>query len=448
MKVSLEKQGQNVVQLGLEVDAQRAVKAYEVACRELSHKVNIPGFRRGKAPRNIIEKALGVDYIKQQALEKLVPEVLQKAISDEKLDIITEPEIENWNFELGEPLTLSAKVEIRPEVKLGQYDGLKVEVAEATVKPDHLDTILNNLLESKATLSEVPNRKLKIGDTAVLDFECHVDGKLAQGGKAEGLILEIKPGGFIDNFCEQLVGKEAGTQTEVKVTFPAEYRNNELAGKEATFHVDIKGVREKVLPDLNDELAKAVGYESVAGLKEGVSQRLEEQAKEETEIRKHKAVVEAVVAQSSVDVPDTMLDREVELLLRQVKHAIEQNGRDFEDFSKSAEFEGIKAEKREEALKRVTTSLILGAIVRAENINISPDEVGPYLYELAEQYNISVEQAAKHDGLRRKAMEDVLTNKVVEHLVSRANITLVPEEGETPSKGKAKKEVKQTAEAK
>src|SRR5262245_55781616 len=217
MKVNLEKQGKNVVSIGLELEPEKAMKAYEVACRQLSHRVNIPGFRKGKAPRNIIEKSLGVDYIKREALEQLVPEMLNKAIMDENLDVITEPEIDSCDFELGSPLKLTAKFEVRPEVKLGEYQGIAVEVPEAKLPEDALDRALANVAESKASLQSVADRPVAMADTVVLDFECHVDDKLVEGGKAQGLILEIKEGNFLEGFCEQLVGKEPGQQTEVKV---------------------------------------------------------------------------------------------------------------------------------------------------------------------------------------------------------------------------------------
>jgi trigger factor len=435
MKVSLERQGINVVQLGLELESEKAIKAYEVACRQLSHKVNIPGFRKGKAPRNIIEKTLGVDYIKREALERLVPELLSKVIVDENLDVITEPEIDECKFELGEPLMLQARLEVRPEVKLGQYQGVSVTVPEAAVPDDALDRALKSIAESKASLKEVDSRKVAMGDTVVLDFECHVDGKLVEGGKAEGLILEMKEGNFLDGFCEQLVGKEPGNKCEVNATFPKEYRNKELAGKEAHFKVNLKGIRERFIPDINDELAKAVGAESLEDLTNMLKSRMGEEIKQENDGRAQRAVVDAVITNAAVEIPDTMIAREHELLLNSLKQMVEGNGQTWEQFQQEPEYEQISGAKREEAKQRVLTSLVLGAIVRAEKMAVGEQEMAPYLAEMAARYNVQLERILGPGGenIRRQVMEELLTQKVVEYLVSHAEIRYVKDENPAES---------------
>ncbi len=428
MKVNLEKQGKNVVQIGLELEPEKAMKAYEVACRQLSHRVNIPGFRKGKAPRNIIEKNLGVDYIKREALESLVPEMLNRAIMDENLDVITEPEIDSCDFELGSPLKLKAKFEVRPEVKLGQYQGIAVEVPEAKLPADALDRALANVADSKAALQSVADRPVSTGDTVVLDFECYVDDKLVEGGKAEGLILEIKEGNFLEGFCEQLVGNEPGQQTDVKVRFPDEYRNRELAGKDAVFKVEIKGIRERFVPPIDDELAVAVGQESLEQLKVLIQLRLDEEVRQENESRSQRALVEAIIAGAEVDIPETMVDREHDLLMRQVKSMVEQNEQNWDEFQQAPEFTGIAGVKRAEAAQRVLTSLVLGAIVRAEKVTVMDEEMVPYLHEVANRYNVAIDRVASNEEVRRQVMEEILTQKVVQFLAGQANIQFVPEE--------------------
>lgn len=428
MKVSLEKQGKNVVQLGLELETEKALKAYEVACRQLSHKVNIPGFRKGKAPRKIVEKTLGVDYIKREALEHLVPELLGRAIVDEKLDVITEPQIDSCDFELGAPLKLTAKFEVRPEVKLGKYQGLKVEVPQASLPADALDKALQNIAESKASLQPIDPRPLAMGDTVVMDFECLVDGKLVEGGKAQDLVLEMKEGNFLEGFCEQLVGKKPESKCEVKVQFPESYRNAELAGKDALFQTEIKGIRQRLVPDVNDELAKSLGQESLKQLQELVQERLNEEVKQENDTRSQRRVVDAVISEASVDIPESMIEREAELLLNQMKGIVEQNGQEWEAYKQSPEFERLKEGKMAEARQRVLTSLVLGAIVRNEKLTVAPEEMAPYLAELAGRYNVPIERVAAHEDVRRQVMEEVLTQKVVDYLVSHSNISYIPEE--------------------
>ncbi|PZM82729.1 MAG: trigger factor [Candidatus Melainabacteria bacterium] len=427
MKVTLEREGKNIIRMGLELESDKADKAYELACRQLAGKINIPGFRRGKAPRNIIEKTLGVDYIKREALERLVPELLTRAILDENLDVITEPEIDNCDFELGAPLKLNAKFEVRPEVTLGQYLGISAEVPEAVMPEDALDKALQSVAESKSSMAPVPDREVKMGDTVLMDFECKVDGEVVEGGKAQGLLLELREGAFLEGFCEQVVGKMPNTDFEVEAKFPPAYRNKELAGKDAKFSVSLKEIRERTIPDVNEELAKEVGYENLDQLKDFLKERIQEEIKQENDMRSQRAVVDAVVAQAKVDIPETMIEREQQLLMHQLKRYFEQTGQPFEEFERSEEFKGVKDSKFEEAKQRVLTSLVLGAVVRQEKMTVQDEEMTPYIAELVQRYQVPVEQVARNEEVRRQIMEEVLTNKVVEYLVSKANIKFVEE---------------------
>lgn len=434
MKVSLEKEGSNVVKLGVEVEPEKARKAYDQACRVFGQRVRIPGFRPGKAPRNMIESAVGIEAIKREALEKLVPEILGRVIVDEKLDVITEPQIESYDFELGKPLQLSAKLEVRPEVTLGDYKGLSVKVEEAKSDDEALEKTLTSIAESKASLQAVSGRPVKMGDTVLMDFECTVNGELVEGGKAEGLLLEIKEGNFLEGFCEQIAGKEAPSQVEIDAKFPENYRNTELANKDAHFKIELREIRERVLPDINDELAVSIGQESVEALKTAVLQRIDEEVKQENETRTQRSVVDAVVANATVDIPDSMIDRETNLLLMHMKRYSEQNGQSWEAFVQHEGYPEIYKGKREEARQRVLTSLVLGAVVRAENMSITEPEAHPYLAELVGRYNVPIEQIAHNeelrrafDELRRQAMEEALTRKVVDFLTGQANIEYVPE---------------------
>ncbi|HIA53172.1 MAG TPA: trigger factor [Candidatus Melainabacteria bacterium] len=462
MKVTLDREGKNIVRMGLELESEKALKAYELACRQLSGKINIPGFRRGKAPRNIIEKTLGVDYIKREALERLVPELLTRAILDENLDVITEPEIDNCDFELGSPLKLNAKFEVRPEVTLGQYLGVSVEVPEAVMPEDALDKALQSVAESKSSMAPVAAREVKMGDTVLMDFECKVNGEVVEGGKAQGLLLELREGAFLEGFCEQVAGKMPNTDFEVEAKFPPSYRNKELAGKDAKFSVSLKEIRERTIPDVNEELAKEVGYENLDQLKDFLKERIQEEIKQENDMRAQRAVVDAVVAQSKVDIPETMIEREQSLLMHQLKRYFEQTGQPFEEFERSEEFQGVKDSKFEEAKQRVLTSLVLGAVVRQEKMSVQDEEMTPYIAELVQRYQVPVEQVARNEEVRRQIMEEVLTNKVVEYLVGKAEIKYVPEpahehgpgcdhdheHGADQAKAKAEKKPEAKAEAK
>ena len=442
MKVSLEREGANIVKLGVEVEADEAQKAYDKACKMLSHRVRIPGFRAGKAPKNMIEKSVGVEMIKREALETLVPEILGRVIMDEKLDVITEPQIDSWDFELGQPLKLNATFEVRPEVTLGDYKGLSVKVPQANLDGEALERALNSIAEAKASLQTISGRPIQLGDTALMDFECFVDDKLVEGGKAEGLLLEIKEGNFLEGFCEQLIGKEAGAETQIKAKFPENYRNADLADKDARFDVQIREIRERMVPAIDDELAKSVGQDSLEALKEALTQRLDEEVKQENETREQRHVVDAVVANAKVDIPESMIDREANLLLAHLKRYVEQGGQNWEAFVQSPQYPDVYKEKRDEARQRVLTSLVLGAVVRAENMAITEEEAAPYLAELVSRYNVPIEQVAHNedlrrafDELRRQAMEEALTRKVVDFLTGQANVEQVPEEKEKAAEG-------------
>ncbi|MBX9685530.1 MAG: trigger factor [Candidatus Obscuribacterales bacterium] len=434
MKKTLEREGNNVVKVGVEIEADKALKAYEVACRQVSSRLNIPGFRRGKAPRNIVERAVGVDFLKREALENLVPEVLGQVIVDEKLDIIAEPQLESYEFNLGEPLRLNASFEVRPEVKLGNYRGLKIEVPEAKLPEDSMEKALKSLAEARSTLQTVDPRPAAMGDTLLMDFECYSEGKLVEGGKAEGLLLEMKEGNFLPGFCEQLIGKEPEKQTEVNAKFPDSYRNAELAGKDANFKVTIKEVRTRVMPEINEEFAKSIGQESLETLKTALQDRMEAEIKGENEARSQKLAVDAVVAAAEVEIPDSMIDRECNLLLQHLKRMVEERGQSWEGFVNTKEYPEIYMEKKAEAKQRVLTSLVLGAVVRAESLAVTEEESAPYLAELVSRYNVPVERIRQDEQIRRafetlsrQAMEEALTRKVVDFLLAQSEINFVPE---------------------
>lgn len=455
MKVSLEREGKNLVKVGVEVESARAMKAYEVACRQVSHRLNIPGFRRGKAPRNIVERAVGVDYLKREALENLVPEILGRVIMDEKLDVITEPQVDSWEFNPGEPLKLNASFEVRPEVNPGDYRGVSVKVPEAKLPADALEKALNNVAEARATLQTVDPKPIETGDTVLLDFECMVDGNLVEGGKAEGLVLEIKEGNFLEGFCEQLVGAEPGQSRDVQAKFPENYRNRELAGKDASFKVDVKEIRTRVLPEVNEEFAKSLGQESLDKLKEALTSRMDQEVKGENEARTQKMVVDAVVAGANVEIPDSMIERECNLLLSHLKHFVQERGQSWEAYVNAPEYPDIYKEKKAEATQRVLTSLVLGAIVRAEGLTVTEEESAPFLAELLSRYNVPIERIRQDEQVRRaaetlsrQAMEEALTRKVVDFLVAQAKIEYVPEEEESEESEAKKDEASDAPKAK
>ncbi|QQR57024.1 MAG: trigger factor [Candidatus Melainabacteria bacterium] len=446
MKVSVEQEGKNIVHVELEVEAERASRAYDTTCRELSQHVEIPGFRKGKAPKNVVEKRFGKEVIKKEALDRLVPELLQQAVADKELDIITNPEIEECKFEIGEPLKLKAKFEIRPEVKLGDYSTIKVEVPQAKVPDDAMESALDKLATQKSTLQPVDKPQVEMNDHILLDFECMVDGKLTEGGKAEGLTLEVKEGNFIPGFCEKMVGHKAGDEFEVDVTFPDDYRNPKLASKDATFKVSLKEIRAKVIPSVDDELAKAVGHENLEQLKADITKQMEEEVETENQSRVQKAVVDAIVKSAQVEIPETMVEREYKLLMQQIRSFVEQNGQAWDEYEKTEELKALDKTKHTEASQRVLHSLVLGAVVRAEKIDVTQDEIASNFLEFAQRNYIpqdKFKEMAANEYFMRQLMEEVLTGKVVDFLVSKADVTYVEE---TPENTKGLENVEAAAE--
>jgi trigger factor len=434
MKVTLDREGKNLVKLGLELESEKAMRAYEHACRSLSSKVNIPGFRRGKVPRHVLEKTVGIEYIKQETLERLVPEVLNEAIAQESLDIITQPQIDSCKFDLGEPLKLEAKFEIRPEVSLGQYKGLTVEVPEQKFDKANVDKALESLASAQAELSAIP--------------ECLVEGKPVEGGKAQGMLLEVKPGGFIEGFCEQLVGKEPDSEIEIKASFPAEYRNALLAGKEGIFKTKIRELREKTLPKIDDALAQKFAMESLEKLKERLEINLKEEFDMNNEAAKQKLVIESIVKNASVDLPESMIEREQKLLIDQLKYYFQQNGRSFDEVENSPEFEKVKTEKYEEAKKRVLTSLVLGAIIKEEKVTVTQEEMHLHLEEFIARMGLPPEKASHNEAVHRQALEELLTAKVMELLLQSTEIKYIADAADTQPRPAAENTPKKAKEAK
>jgi len=357
--------------------------------------------------------------------------LINEALFKENLDIITAPEYSNFDFKLGEPLKFEAKFEVRPEVKLGGYKEIEVNVPEVILPEDALERALANVAETKSSLAPVEGRAAELGDTAVIDFECFVDGKALEGGKADSLMLDLVEGSFLPGFCEQVVGKNAKEKFKAKATFPENYKRKEVAGKEAEFDVHLKEIRKKTTPDVNDELAKSVGHDNLEALKESIKAELHEVVKQENESRAQRMVVEAVAHSASVDIPESMVERERDLLLGQLRRYVEQNGQPWEEFEATDEYTQMKTTKLEEARQRVLTSLVLGAVVREEKLTVNDEEMAPYYAELAMRYQLKPEQFeefANNDDVRRQVAEEVLTGKVVELLVGTAKINFVPDE--------------------
>lgn len=426
MKVTLEKKEKNQVLLEVQVDPDRVEKAYDRAYRQLSREVRIPGFRPGKAPRPIVERAVGVDYIKHTAFEKfLLPEVYPLALEEGKVEPIAEPQVELVSFEKDQPLVFKATVEVRPEVTLGDYTGLEVAAPKVDVTDADLEERLTKLREQRGTLVTV-ERPVQMGDTVVADFTGKIDGVEFEGGKATDYTLEVAPGRFIEGFVEAMVGLKAGETKAADLTFPEEYPNQDLAGKPVVFELAVKEVKESQLPELNDEFAKQMGDESLEALRTKLREQLTNEREENRDIELRKQLIDKVVEGTQIEIPESMIARESSFLLQQQANMLAQQGIDPNRVFTKDNIDTWRENTRPEAEKRIRTSLTLGEIARKEGIAPSEAEIEETIAEYAQSYGVDSAQFRNQvisNGAWPQIADEVLSNKIIEWLVERAKVT-------------------------
>ena len=429
MKTTVEKLDNNIVKLDIEIDAETAEKEYNKACKRLAQRVNIPGFRRGKAPRAILEKNLGAETIKRDVLEYMLPNVFSQAIIDNNLNIITEPAVESFNFELGSSVKVVAKVELKPEVKFEQYKDLEVEVEEFKTAEDAMEREINELTQKFTTFKTV-DRKSTDKDVVTMDFEGSVDGELIQGGSAKNYMLDLEHSNFIPGFAEQLVGHAAGEEFTIDVTFPENYHDEKLNGKPAQFKIKINEVKEKVKPELNDELAQKVGnFKTVDELKADIQKYLDGSAKIENDKRSANKLFETILSKMTVDVQPTMIEREKQALLSDFKQKVAQSGVNWDDVMKQDGPEKIDEELAKEALNRIKNSLMMSEIAKLENIQVTAQDLEQKIAELAMMYQTDKDtifkEVSKNTAMIQSLSQQALSQKVTKFLLDNNKIKFV-----------------------
>ncbi|CAM3821645.1 trigger factor [Alkalicoccus chagannorensis] len=427
MAVNWEKQDGNTGVLTVEVDAKRVNAALDQAFQKVVKDVNVPGFRKGKVPRPIFEQRFGVEALYQDALDILLPEAYSEAVDEAGIDPVDRPDIDIDDMAKNEPLTFKATVTVKPEVELGEYKGLEVEKKETEVTEEEVDEDVKRLQEEHAELTAVEDGEAAEGDTVVMDFEGFVDGEAFEGGQAENYSLEIGSGQFIPGFEEQLTGKKAGQETEVEVTFPEEYHSEDLAGKAATFKVTIHEIKRKELPELDDEFAKDVdeSYESFDDLKKGVREKLENDKKQQAEMETKDALVEKATENTSIDLPQAMIDSEVDRMLQEFDQRLQSQGMSLDMYYQFAQTdeEGMKEQFREDAEKRVRMNMTLEAIATAENLEASEEDVEKELENMAEMYQRPVDeirQLLAMQGGTDMLKGDLQVRKAIDFLVDNS----------------------------
>ncbi len=423
MSAKWEKQEGNQGVLTFEVDAEKFNEGLDAAFKKVVKTVSVPGFRKGKMPRAMFEKRFGVESLYQDAIDILLPEAYTNAIEEAGIEPVDRPEIDVEQVEKGKALIFKATVTVKPEVKLGQYKGIEVEKVNTEVTEEDVNQELTSLQERHAELV-VKETAAENGDTVVMDFEGFVDGEAFEGGQADNYSLELGSGQFIPGFEEQLVGTAAGEEKDVEVTFPEDYHAAELAGKKAVFKVKVHEVKGKELPELDDEFAKDADdeVETLDALKEKIKTRLEESKKHEAEHTVRDTVVEKAAENAEIDLPAIMIDNEVDRMMQEFEQRLQMQGMNLElyfQFSGQDE-SALREQMKEEAEKRVRMNLTLEAIAKAENIEVSPEEMDAELNKMSEMYNMPVENITAALGSLEGLKADVQVRKALDFLVENS----------------------------
>ena len=429
METKIEKLPENVVKVDITVPAKEAVEYYNNAAKRLAQYVNIPGFRKGKAPRNVVEQHIGEERIKHEALEAALPRVFSSVIKENNYDVVAQPYVESYNYQIGEDMTIVAKLELRPEVTLGEYKGLTIEVDEYKTPEDAFQKSIDNLLAQSATSVVVTDRKTVASDTVVFDFEGFANGEKIEHGDAKNYTLDLANSGFIPGFAEQLVDRNLGEDFEINVTFPAEYHEKKLAGQPATFKCKINEIRTKVLPELNDEFAQKVGpFKTVDELKADIQQYLDTQKADIDRTNSEKAVFEKVVADAKVEIQQSMIDRETDQLVEEYKQKLQMQGFTWEQAIEAQGYDEIVNSLKEDATVRVKNSLVIDKIAKEENITASQADLGSKLSELSRMYqmdtNTLVKQLSQTPGVFNALYQQALNEKVTQFLAENNTVKL------------------------
>ena len=419
MSFKVEELGKSMVKLTIEVAAEEFEKAMETAYQKNKNKLSVQGFRKGKAPRAMIEKMYGAGIFYEDAANELIPDAYEKAAVESGLDIVSRPEIDLVQVEKGKEFIFTAEVAVKPEVTLGEYKGVEVEKAEVAVADEEIDAELTRVREQNARILTVEDRPVAEGDEVVIDFEGFVDGVAFAGGKGEDYNLVIGSHSFIDTFEEQLIGKNTGDDVEVNVTFPAEYHAEELAGKPAMFKVKVKTITAKELPELDDEFAVDVSeFDTLAEYKEDIKKNLLEKKEKEAKFAKEDAVVDKIIEGATMEIPDAMVDTQTRQMAEEYAQRLQMQGLNLEQYFK---FTGMNANSfmenlKPQALKRIQCRLVLEAVVKAENIAVSEEELDKEFETMAQNYRMEKDKLVELVGEKEKEQikMDIAVQKAVD----------------------------------
>ena len=416
----------NEIKLEITVEAEKFENAMKKVYFQNAKYFNIPGFRKGKAPMNIVEKYYGAQIFYEDAFNEVATEAYEEALTENKIDVVSRPEVDIAQMEKGKDLIFTAVVQTKPEVKLGKYKGIEIQKVEYKVDKKDVDHELEHMQEHNSRLVTVDDRPLENGDTATIDFEGFVDGVAFEGGKAEGHELEIGSGTFIPGFEEQLIGMELENEKEIKVTFPKEYFSKDLAGKDATFKVKLHDIKKKELPELDDEFAKDVSeFDTLEELKKSIKEKLTKNKEQREKYETEEAALKAVCEDSKLDIPSGMIELEIDNMLKDFEQRLAYQGLNLEQYLKmiGRTEEEMRKEYEPQAIEAIKSRLVLEAIMKAEKIEASEEEIKAKMEEMAKSYGKDVEELSKNENLKNYLAEGIKSEKALEFIVNNAKVT-------------------------
>lgn len=425
MSVQVENLEKSMAKLTIEVAADEFEAALNKAYQKSKNKINLPGFRKGKAPRAMIEKMYGAGIFVEDAANIIIPDAYESAAKESELEIVAQPEIAVEQAEKGKPFIFTATVAIKPDVTLGDYKGIEVEKKEAEVSEDEISAEIDRVRESNARMITIDDRATQDGDTVVIDFDGYVDGEQFEGGKAEDYTLVLGSHSFIDNFEDQLVGKNIGDDVEVNVTFPEQYQAEELQGKPALFKVKIKEIKVKELPELDDDFAQDVSEcDTLDAYKEEVKLKLVKTKEDDIKREKEDAVIEKIIENATMEIPEQMVDAQTRQMTQEFAQRLQSQGLSLEQYM---QFTGLTPQKMQEelkpqALKRIQSRLVLEAVVEAEKIEATQEDIEKEIENMAKMYQMEADKLKELVGEEEKKQIalDMAVQKAVEFVVDAA----------------------------
>ena len=433
----------NEVKLEITIEAEKFDNAMKKVYFQNAKYFNIPGFRKGKAPMNIVEKYYGAQIFYEDAFNEVATEAYDEALEANKIDAVSRPVVDIKQMEKGKDVIFTAVVQTKPEVELGKYKGIEIPKVEYKVEEKDIEHELGHMQEHNSRLITVDDRALENGDIATIDFEGFVDGVAFDGGKAEGHELEIGSGSFIPGFEDQLVGMKIDEEREIKVTFPKEYFSKDLAGKEAMFKVKLHEIKRKELPELDDEFAKDVSeFDTLAELKASIKEKIEKNNEQRQKYETEDLAIKAVCEDVKVDIPSGMVEFEVENMMKDFEQRLSYQGLNLDQYLKmiGKTEEEMKKEYEPQAIEAIKSRLVLEAIIKAEKIEASEDEIKAKMEEMAKNYGKKVEEISENENLKKYLKEGIESEKALEFIVSNAKFTAKKAE-----KKAEKKETKATS---